>query len=442
MHSPAKVPAQLYPAGSSEPVTIFRMKLVGAFLAAVVLALALQAQTAAHPVTVPITLDHNRTIIDVYLLLPDGKNKRVRAWVDNGNAELWMTESLAKQLELPLTGEPKPALYGKQRAVHTPASLQIGGMTIQLAGVKEAQAILDRESVAPGCSAEITLPSTVLRSYDVLFDFPSRQFTIGPPGSIQFKGQSSKMLLNSQNGLIQVASKIAGQESNLALDLGASTSLISAERLTQLQKSESSWPHMTGGIAAANMWGTEEELRWEVLRIANLQFGATTLTNVAAASFPDQELKWFQDGAGLPTLGLIGANALVDYQVGLDYAHNTMYLDRRNRVSAPDMDVVGLILRPESDGRYTVLGVADYEGKPSVPEVKAGNILLGVDGAPATGATMGQVWSLLGGGPGQIRTLTLEREGKRFTVDAPVRRFLAPGAMPVKSPRRNPHRRN
>ena len=418
------------------------MKLLGAFLAVLVLTLTLQAQPAARPVTVPITLDHNRAIIDVYLSLPDGKTKRVRAWVDNGNAELWMTEGLAKQLGLPFSGDPKPALYGKQRSIHTPASLQIGGMTIQFAGVQEAVAILDRESVAPGCSAEITLPSTVLRSYDVSFDFPSRQFTIGPAGSVQFKGQPSKVMLNSQNGLIQVASKIEGEESNLALDLGASTSLISAERLKQLQKSQPSWPHMTGGIAASNMWGTDEELRWEVLRIPNVQFGATTLTKVAAASFPDQELKWFQDRAGLPTAGLIGANALVDYRVGLDYAHSTVYIERTNRISAPDMDVVGLILRPESDGRYAILGVADYEGKPSVPEVKAGDILLGVDGAPATGATMGQVWSLLGGTPGQIRTLTLERESERFTADAHVRRFLPPAATPVRSPRRNPHRRN
>ena len=113
-----------------------------------------------------------------------------------------------------------------------------------------------------------------------------------------------------------------------------------------------------------------------------------------------------------------------------------MYLDRRNRVSAPDMDVVGLILRPESDGRYTVLGVADYEGKPSVPEVKAGNILLGVDGAPVTGATMGQVWSSLEGNSDQVRTLVLERAGKQFEVKATVRHFLAAPQSDSSKPRK------
>ena len=61
----------------------------------------------------------------------------------------------------------------------------------------------------------------------------------------------------------------------------------------------------------------------------------------------------------------------------------------------PDVDVVGLTLRPEPDGRFTVSAVLDFDGKPAVPDVKSGDVLLGVDGAPATGATLGQVWSLL-----------------------------------------------
>ena len=418
------------------------MTLLRALIATLVLNLCVQAQAPAKSVTVPITLDHNRTIIDVYLPLPDGKTKRVRGWVDNGNAELWMTEDLAQQLGLTLNGDAKPALYGKQRAVQAPNSLQIGGMPISLAGVHEAQAILGRESVAPGCSAQITIPSIVLRSYDVLFDFPNRQFTIGMPGSIPFKGVASKILLDSKNGLLQVPSKIEHQQVNLALDLGASITLLSGEKIEELHKAEPSWPYMIGGVAAGNMWGGEEETRWPMLRIPSLQFGEVMLTNVASASFPDEELKWFQNRAGLPTLGLIGANSLIDDRVGIDFAHSRLYLERANSASAPDMDVVGLMLRPESDGRYTILGVADYDGKPSVPGVKTGDILVGVDGAPATGATMGQVWSLLGGTPGQVRTLTLEREGKRFTVDAPVLRFLAAPPKPLKTPRKNPNQRN
>lgn len=405
-----------------------------------ILTAALAAQTL-KPVTVPITLDHNRTIIDVYLPLPDGQTKRVRAWVDNGNPEMTITQGLATKLGLVSSSEQAPGSDKNETAVLPPASLQIGGMTVWFAGVKEAKS-LARDTVAPGCSAEITIPSTVLRNYDVLFDFANRQFTIGPPRTIPFKGTNTKVLLNDQNGLIQVPSKVAGQDLNLALDVGASVSLISADQLAQWQKSNPSWPTMTGGVAAANMWGGDEETHWQVTRIPSLQFGAATLTNVATAAFPANEMKWFQNRAGVPTMGLVGANALVADRVGIDYANSTIYLERVNATSAPDMDVVGLMLRPEPDGRYTILGAADYEGKPSVPDVKAGDVLLGVDGAPATGATMGQVWSLLGGSPGQTRTLTLEREGKRLSVDATVRRFLPASQPPAKTPRKNPHQRN
>src|ERR1700740_3670314 len=79
-------------------VTIFRMKLLGALIATLILNLCVQGQSADKTVTVPITLDHNRTIIDVYLTLPDGKTKRVCAWVDNGNPDLWITEALATKI--------------------------------------------------------------------------------------------------------------------------------------------------------------------------------------------------------------------------------------------------------------------------------------------------------------------------------------------------------
>ena len=92
----------------------------------------------------------------------------------------------------------------------------------------------------------------------------------------------------------------------------------------------------------------------------------------------------------------------------------------------PDLDVVGLILRPEDDGRYAILGVADLEGKPSVPDsVQAGDHLVAVDGIPVGGSTMGQVWAMLGGTPGQERKLTIERGGRQFTAAAQVQHFLA-----------------
>src|ERR1700683_917944 len=139
-------------------------------------------------------------------------------------------------------------------------------------------------------------------------------------------------------------------------------------------------------------------------------------------------MDYFQERAGMPTVGLIGSNALVNYRVGIDYAHATVYFEFGRMFNVPDFDVIGLVLRPEDDGRFTILGIADLDGKPSVTEgpdgVQAGDHLVAVDGIPVAGSTLGQVWSMLGGVPGKERTLTVERKGKQFTLIAKVQHFL------------------
>jgi C-terminal processing protease CtpA/Prc len=156
-----------------------------------------------------------------------------------------------------------------------------------------------------------------------------------------------------------------------------------------------------------------------------MQYGRLTLTDVGVASFPPKLMEWYEKRAGVRTIGLIGANALLNYRVGLDYAHSTVYFQQTSKHRPPDMDVVGLVLRPEPDGHYTVIGVADFDAKASVPEAKSGDTLVSIDGTPPTGGTMGQTWSLLGGTPGDSRTLVFERAGKQFTVQATVHRFLS-----------------
>ena len=130
--------------------------------------------------------------------------------------------------------------------------------------------------------------------------------------------------------------------------------------------------------------------------------------------------------AGIPTVGLLGSEALLNYRVGLDYAHSTVYFDIGRLFNFPDFDVVGLVLRPDDDGRFSILGIADDDGKPSLPEgpdgVQPGDHLVAVDGNPIANFTLGLVWSLLLGG--QDHKLTLERGGQEFTVVANVRHFL------------------
>jgi hypothetical protein len=399
-------------------------------LIAVGLITAACAQDAPKPVpqaepksaTVPITLDHNRVVIDVYLPLPDGSTKRVRGWVDNGNPDLEMSRRAATLMGLNITCDDKTC------SAPPPREITIGGMKIPLTAVKEAKIALKSVTaasvMAPGMSAEINLPSTVMRNYDVLVSFPDREFSIGQRGTIHFRGMSGKLLVNTDNGLVQMPSKINGKNYNLGLDVGSSFSFLTSEVFDKLASAHPDWPHMTGAVGNANMWGLDDEPKWKLLRVDRVQCGPVFLTGVAAASLPAGDSPFFAKRVGMATAGLLGSNALLNYRVGIDYAHSMAYFEVGTTFKAPDFDVIGLTLRPEDDGRFTILGVADFEGKPSVPDVQVGDHLVAVDGIPVPDSTMGQVWSMLEGQPGQERKLTIERAGKQFSVAAKVQHFL------------------
>jgi hypothetical protein len=402
------------------------MRVVIAGLLLLSLAAQVQAQekTAAgtRVVTVPATIDHNRVVIQADLRLPDGSMRTVRAWVDNGNTDLYLSRRVAAMLSLPVK-------CGEQECSSSPpAEIVIGGMSVPLTAVKEAKIPLrpvnEAAVLALGMNAEINLPSSVLRHYDVLIDFADRKFSLGAPGTIHFRGGVGKVVVNAENGLIEVPSQIKGKKYNLALDVGSNISFLSGELFDKLAAAHADWPRMTGAVGSASMWGAPEEKKWNVMRVDRVQFGPLFLTNVPVIALQKAVMDFFEKRAAAPTVGLMGSNVLLNYRVGLDYAHSTVYFDLGRTYKFNDFDVVGLILRPEGDGRFTILGVADIDGKPSVDGVESGDHLEAVNELTVRGATMGQVWSMLGGTPGQEKRLTIERAGKEFSVVAKVRHFL------------------
>ena len=395
------------------------------FLAILFLITTTIAQDSAKPqpksVTVPFILDQNRIVIDMNIQLPDGSTERVPAWLDNGNSQLVIAERLTRSMKLTLVcaGQVCGAPF------QTP-QITIGGMKLSFSGLnaRVTQEPEHTDSTAfPGMNVGMNIPSTVLRNYDILIDFPARQLTIAQPGTLKFKGVKTKAIVNAQ-GLIEIPSQIENKRYNLGLDLGSSVTSLSPELFDKLSAAHPTWPHMTGAIGPANQWGDEAETTEELMRVDRLQYGPLFLTNVAAEKLQNVTTP-FRSQIDASASGVVGAEALLNYRVGLDYARSAVYFDIGRMVNFPDFDVVGLILRPEFDGTFTVAAIADYDGKSSVPEVQIGDRLVAVDDNPVRGATMGQAWALLGGEPGKQHALTLERSGKQLIVNANVKHFLA-----------------
>lgn len=382
--------------------------------------------TASQPesVTVPVTLDQGRIVIDVDLPLPNGSTERVRGWVDAGNPDLYMSQRLAGLMGLHISCDAS-ICSGASKPGAVALDIVIGGMKISLPPVSAVKIPFGTPAIAPGMSAEINLPSFVLRNYDVLIDFSDREFTIGRPGSLKFKGVKSKMQVNASSGLIQLPGKIENKNYDLGLGLGSSVSFLSEELFARLSSAHPDWPHMVGAVGPFNTGDASDEPDWKLMRMDRLQYGPLFLTNVAVADAPGGRMTTlFAERAGMPAAGVLSSEALMNYRVGLDYVHSTIYFDIGRTTRFPDFDVVGLILRPEGDTGFTIAGTADFDDKPSVPGVQAGDRLIAVDDSPVANYTVGQLWSLLEGAPGQERRLTLERAGKQITVVAKVQHFL------------------
>jgi hypothetical protein len=405
------------------------MRLACFLLLAALLPAAL-AQTAApaaeaKSATVPITLDHDRIIIDVYIPLSDGSTKRVRGLVDPADPRVEVSKRVAGLMNLTVNCEGQTCT-GRSAAPNASLDVVVGGLRISLPSAKDVTVIATGDSIFPGTSAEIKIPSTALRSYDVLIDYPDREFTIALPGTIGFKGVKSKMELNAKSAFIRIPSRIENKNYDLALDLGSSISFLSGKLFDRISAAHPQWPHMTGAVGPANLGAADDdEAKWQLMRLDRLQYGPLYLTDVAVARLPEMLDSAIEKADGAPIAGAVGSSALRNYRVGLDYAHSAVYFDIGRTFKFPDFDVVGLVLRPETDTRFTVAGVADFDGKPSVPDVQAGDHLVAVDDVPVPDSTLGQAWSMLEGSPGQERKLTIERAGKQFTVMARVQHFLA-----------------
>jgi hypothetical protein len=392
---------------------------------------AAQAQPLQNPesksATVPIVLDHNRISIDVDLQLRDGTRERVRAWVDNGDPDLWVSKRVAALLQLTIVcngqlcgaslppGGTLPILIGGLKVI-VPSTTAINVPGLAMATPNNA--------VAPGTSAEIKLPSTMLRGYDVLVNFPGHELTIAPPGGLKFNGEKMKAGVNAANGLIQLSGEIQKKKYNLAFDLGSPISFLSPELFDRLAAAHPDWPQMIGGVGPANVSGEDNEITRKLMRIDRLHVGPLFLTNVAVGRYSRDEIEALGKRTGAAPDGVLGTDILMNYRVGIDFAHSLLYFDIGRLFNFPKFDVVGLILRPESDGRFTIVSTAEYEGKSSVPNAQAGDELVSVNGIPVHGNTLGQVWLMLGGEAGKDRQLTLERDGKPIAVTATVRHFL------------------
>jgi len=402
---------------------------------------------APAQVTVPMVLDHNRMLIDGEFARVDGSRRPARLWIDSGNPDFLLSEALARDLGVDLSAAPDSVVNGRME-IAPPAGLRLGGLELDLSGVK-AYVMFQPPWLFHTMHNDANFPSTVLHRYHVVFDYPARQMTLAQPGSLQPRGQAVPASVHPGTGILQMDAVIAGERFSFAFDNGAAYTFVSASVLDRLTPRHPDWPVMHGALGCANIWGWwPQEEAWPVLRVPELHLGEAVLSQVGLVGIgeifgPGFDLgAWYSQKTARPVNGFLGPNAYEHFRVEIDYANSTVYLERDPHAGpgdSYDMDLVGLTLRPENDGGYTILGVTSSTSDPAVPGAQAGDKLVRIDGWDTAGATMGSVVDALRGTPGETRILLIERDGETRSVGARVERHLdlAPenGGTPEAEPR-------
>jgi hypothetical protein len=382
-------------------------------------------------VTAPITLDHNRMLVNAEIQRKDGTWRPVLLWIDTGNPDFMISPSLARDLGIDLSAaeDSTGKISARSLDVSPPDSVRIGDLPLNFTDVNSA-VLFEPSWLFNTVHCEANLPSTVLRHYQVVFDYPRKELTLAEPGALSPRGVKVPASVDTPTGIVQIDATIDGSSYSFALDNGASYSFVSDTVLRNLMDDHATWPRTTGAVGCANIWGWwPQEPAWPMVRVPEIDWSGAKLKDIVLVGLPDffggHSLgEWYSQKTARRVDGFLGPNAFKAFRIQIDFQDDAVYFEQGAEFDAQDLDIVGLTLQPQRDSGYLVIGVAEKDGKTTAPGIQPGDILVQIGDLKIKGATMGTVVDALRGAPGDVRTLTLERDGKQFTTQATVEHFL------------------
>ncbi|KPJ74628.1 MAG: hypothetical protein AMS19_15115, partial [Gemmatimonas sp. SG8_23] len=132
----------------------------------------------------------------------------------------------------------------------------------------------------------------------------------------------------------------------------------------------------------------------------------------------------FEDRADAGTLG---GELLRRFTLTLDYPRDRILLEPNGLFDTPVReDLSGIfMLRAEGAGLDTIVVSVVGPGTPAEQaDIQEGDVLLALDGVPASRLGIAGIFERLRSGPGETRRLLLERDGTTFEVHIPLQPLL------------------
>lgn len=379
--------------------------------------------------TASMQIEDNRVFVPLCVTGPNGVSKVVPFWVDSGGDAVFLSGRLARELGLKGQGSRFEAMGETPAHFVTKPRLSLAGMPIDLEHASVAAPLAENSSdVFIGIAAGGFLPATVLRNYDVVFDYPGHTFTLAEPGVITHRGAILRVAVQPTTGFVTTEIELAGQTYGFMLDTGAAYTGISRAVLDRWIREHPLWPHSVGAVGAANMVGKHFDVTNMLVRVPRLKWGPFLLRDVGMVSRPTGNYeKALSKDMAAPVVGALSGNVLREFRIEVDYPRGVAYLAKERSNGSDDLDCVGVVLRVESNGTVLVSGIVGDDGRPEVKDVRAGDILLRVDGHDVTGTSLATILRYLSGPVGENKRLTVRRGKQKLTVTATVLRHPSSG---------------
>jgi len=378
--------------------------------------------------TAPFIFDDNRVFAELAFVRPDGTLRKAFAFVDLGTPVMVLDQKVREELEV-----------DKKKIL----SFRVGDLEVQ---VDSSTVETDTELGFTGHDGKRTVPveavlsGSVLKNYQVVFDYGKRTLTVAKPNTLKGNGNAVPCRVNDKTGLISLTAVIAEHSYAFAIDSGSAYSWIRDDIAQKWLKARPDWSRGIGAVGEANMQTrtNHAEAMATILRIPEIKLGSLQLRQVGVVGispeiplFPPAPgenkvqgnfFDWYSRKAPETVTGWLGGNVLKGFRVMIDFPQHITYWEQENELDPHDLDQVGVTLEKRDDA-YFIAGIAEKNGKPTADTVRVGDKLVQVDDVCLSSATRGAVFAALHGKPGTIRMLVVERDGKQLTLPVKVTAF-------------------
>lgn len=359
-------------------------------------------------------LDGNRIYAELAFVRPDGTLRTALAFVDMGSPSMIVSEALFRDLQL----DQKKSL-----------NFRIGDFPVVVDSRTVTKDSSLPFSISKNRPVEALLPAGVMRNYQVALDYPGRSLTFAIPGTPKAGGIPIPFRMNEKSGLIAIAVSIDGRAYPITVDCGSAYTWIAKSVARPWLAAHPAWERGAGAVGPSNMRMADDgiEAAGTLLRIPEILAGTLQLHEVGALAIGPSNshwdfIAWYSAKNPEPVIGWLGGNVLQNFRIVLDYPKRMSYWLKEQDPDVQDLYQVGLTLE-FTGGLYRVAAIATRHGQLTVAGVEVGDLVFQVDALRTANAARGEIFSALHGAPGDSRTLVLDRNGKRFTVQAAVTPF-------------------